>query len=278
MVGKARVACFLTCGYTEAGTMQAFLRKMNPVLDFKQYLPNKTKKKKGTPKDIAFRNNGLTGSGLLHKVYEIIRKYRTDISECAAILIEDDLDNRFYDWTDRQIEIYLADIRKSVNKAAECEIPVFILYAAPEIESWFVVDWKHGFGYLYEYSDIDFGIPREVRSYFTNRLKTFIKTEILKEYQNDIENYGMIEGTYVKLSDELKEGICQGVKLYIDNQPQKNRSYVEQILAARALKYSKADHGERMLREIIPEEIEKITYMRHFRRAYYEIHDFMKDG
>lgn len=36
MVGK--IACFLTCGYTEAGVMQSFLRKINGNYEFKQYL------------------------------------------------------------------------------------------------------------------------------------------------------------------------------------------------------------------------------------------------
>lgn len=42
-----RIACFLTCGYTEAGAMQFFLRKLNDRYEYKQYLPNKTIKKKG---------------------------------------------------------------------------------------------------------------------------------------------------------------------------------------------------------------------------------------
>lgn len=33
-----RIACFLTCGYTEAGAMQFFLRKVNDKFEYKQYL------------------------------------------------------------------------------------------------------------------------------------------------------------------------------------------------------------------------------------------------
>ena len=46
-----RIACFLTCGYTEAGAMQSFLRKINDNYEFRQFLPNKTIKKKGMSKD-----------------------------------------------------------------------------------------------------------------------------------------------------------------------------------------------------------------------------------
>lgn len=56
-----RIACFLTCGYTEAGAMQFFLKKMNGKYEYKQYLPNKTRKKKGDPKSINLEISGLTG-------------------------------------------------------------------------------------------------------------------------------------------------------------------------------------------------------------------------
>jgi len=265
---------FLTCGYTEAGEMQTFLRKMNPALEFKQYLPNKTKKKKGMEKVVSSQICGLTGSNLLHKTYEILRRHREEISECVAILIEDDLDNRFYGWSDEQINAYLEGVQKSVRNAVNCEIPVFILYAAPEIESWFIADWDHGFGYLYGYSDVDFGI-KKARRYFAEQLKAFIKSEILKDYHDDIENYGMDGGKYVKLSDELQEGIRHGVKAYIAKLPHTNSAYVEQIMRSRAIAYSKKEHGGVMLRELVPERIEQKAYMRHFRRVYYEIHDFM---
>ena len=70
-----RIACFLTCGYTEAGAMQFFLRKVNDEFEYKQYLPNKTIKKKGFPKSIDKEISGLTGENLLKKVYEILDKY-----------------------------------------------------------------------------------------------------------------------------------------------------------------------------------------------------------
>lgn len=59
-----RIACFLTCGYIEAGAMQFFLRKVNDKFEYKQYLPNKTIKKKGSPKSIDKEISGLTGEKL----------------------------------------------------------------------------------------------------------------------------------------------------------------------------------------------------------------------
>ncbi|MBP3609591.1 MAG: hypothetical protein J6J42_04560 [Lachnospiraceae bacterium] len=87
-----RIACFLTCGYTEAGAMQYFLKKINDNYDYKQYLPNKTIKKKGDSKRISSDISGLTGEALFEKIYSILGKYRDEISKCKAVLIEDDLD------------------------------------------------------------------------------------------------------------------------------------------------------------------------------------------
>ena len=79
-----RIACFLTCGYTEAGAMQSFLRKINDKFEYKQYLPNKTIKKKGTPKNINKEISGLTGEKLLEKVYEILDKHKGEINYCRV--------------------------------------------------------------------------------------------------------------------------------------------------------------------------------------------------
>ena len=71
-----RIACFLTCGYTEAGAMQSFLHKINDRYEFRQYLPNKTIKKKGMPKNISDAINGLTGDRLLEEIYKILGKHK----------------------------------------------------------------------------------------------------------------------------------------------------------------------------------------------------------
>ena len=80
-----RIACFITCGYTEAGTMQAFLRKINDKYEYKQYLPNRTIKKKGDSKAISSKLSGLTGDALLEKIYEILKRNVCEISTCEAL-------------------------------------------------------------------------------------------------------------------------------------------------------------------------------------------------
>lgn len=274
MVKRARVACFLTCGYTEAGAMQAFLGKINSALEFKQYLPNRTRKRKGMPKRILRDINGLTGDALLEKTYELIRKYRLEIAECAAVLIEDDLDNRFHGWSQNRIDAFIQKIRSSVCEAAEFDLPVFILYAAPEVESWFIADWNGGFGYLYGRSNVDFHLAKEVREYYVYHLKNYIMTEVLQQFQDDIENFGISDGAYVKLSDQLIDAVDQGVKSYMEQTVNANKEFIHQIRCSRELFYSKDVHGDLMLREIAPLRIADQIYMRHFRRAYHEISSF----
>ncbi|MCD8015476.1 MAG: hypothetical protein LUG99_20410 [Lachnospiraceae bacterium] len=136
MVNK--IACFFTCGYTEAGAMQLFLKKMNPSCDFKQFLPNKTRKRRGDAKIIRPELSGLTGEALIVKVCEMCSKkvYRDELLQCRAILIEDDLDGRFSCFTEQEIEQHDQGIVDRINESlGTCDVPVFLMYASPEVES-----------------------------------------------------------------------------------------------------------------------------------------------
>ena len=166
--------------------MQTFLGKINSALEFKQYLPNRTRKRKGMPKRILRDINGLTGDALLEKTYELIRKYRLEIVECAAVLIEDDLDNRFYGWSQDRIDAFIQKIRRSVCEAAEVDLPVFILYAAPEVESWFIADWNGGFGYLYGRSNVGVHVSHAVLSSSFSPLPHYLLPNFLPQFPYDL--------------------------------------------------------------------------------------------
>ncbi|MCD8018077.1 MAG: hypothetical protein LUF92_00360 [Clostridiales bacterium] len=268
-----KVACFLTCGYMEAGAMQAFLRKMNTAYDFKQYLPNKTIKKKGDPKIINPEISGMTGKKLLDKIYSLCRKYRKDIIQCKAILIEDDLDGRFFKFSEEEIKQYNQAIIDKVHESLEVEnIPVILLYASPEIESWFIADWEHGFGCLYNDKSIVDDLNQKAGEFFTYHLKQYIDKKILKEYERDIEEYGWFNGSYIKLSDQIIIAVQTDVKEYIQSLPKVNADYAEQIVNSRKLYYSKKLHGDRMLRRVQPSIIEK-KCKRYYKDAYDEIRD-----
>lgn len=267
-----KIACFLTCGYTEAGAMQYFLKKINGKYEYKQYLPNKTIKKKGYDKSISSGLSGLTGEALLDKIYSILEKYKEDISKCKAVLIEDDLDGRFHGYSEDEIEEYKNEIIKTVQEKLEKEIPVFIMYASPEIESWFLADWENGFEYLYCKSGVVTDLDHDAKIFFSYQLKQYIENNILGSYVNQIEEYGWFDGKYIKLSDQIIEAIQTDVKDHIDNMKNTNSKYAKQIMESKDLYYSKKIHGDRMLRNIKPDIIE--TKCRHyFKDTYHQLKD-----
>lgn len=251
----SRVACFLTCGYTEAGAMQFFLRKINDSYEYKQYLPNKTIKKKGDAKIIKTEISGLTGKALLEKIYSILEKHKDEINKCKAVLIEDDLDGRFHNCDNETIKEYHDAIVAEVHSKLESDIPVFILYASPEVESWFITDWNNGFCYLYGKSNIIKDMDQKAKSFFLHHLRYYIHNEILKEYSHNIEEYGWFENEYVKLSDQIISVIQTNIKDYVRTLPQANSDCVKQIIESRDLYYSKKLHGDIMLRNIRPDVV-----------------------
>lgn len=251
----SRVACFLTCGYTEAGAMQFFLRKINDSYEYKQYLPNKTIKKKGDAKIIKKEISGLTGKALLKKIYSILEKHKDEINTCKAVLIEDDLDGRFHNCDNETIKEYHDAIVAEVHSKLESDIPVFILYASPEAESWFIADWDNGFGYLYGKSNRIKDMDQKAKSFFLHHLRDYIYSEVLKEYSHNIEEYGWFENGYVKLSDQIISVIQTNIKDYVRTLPQANSDCVKQIIESRDLYYSKKLHGDIMLRSIRPDVV-----------------------
>lgn len=277
MVNK--VACFLTCGYTESGAMQFFLKKINNSFDYIQYLPNKSIKKRGTSKIINNNINGLTGEALLEKVYSIITKHKNEIESCVAIIIEDDLDGRFSKFGVEEVKKYKDTVVNKLHDKLGKKIPVFILYASPEIESWFIADWENGFKYLYHKSSVVKGIKDDnVKKYFCHNLKKYINKKILKQYKNNIEEYGYFGGKYCKLSDMITDAIQCGVKGYIKKQHNSNTQkskIIKQICESSELYYSKKLHGDIMLRNIKPEIIER-KCRKYFASTYHEIADFSK--
>lgn len=265
-----RIACFLTCGYTEAGAMQFFLKKINDKYEYKQYLPNKTIKKKGDAKNISSDISGLTGEALLEKIYSILEKYRDEISKCKAILIEDDLDGKFHGFSAEQIENYTSQIINKVHEKLQKDIPVFILYASPEAESWFIADWENGFEYLYCRSGVVTDIEHRAKLFFSHHLKQYIDKNVLGEYSEDIEEYGWFGENYLKLSDQIIDTIQTGIKDYINEMRNVNPVHVKQIVESRDLYYSKKLHGDRMLRNIKP-DIVAGKCRKHFGNAYNQI-------
>lgn len=264
-----KVACFFTGGYTESGAMQDFLKKINPQIILKQFCPNKPKRRwrPGVPfheqMQIEKDMNGLTGEGLISYVYNYIETHLDEIVQFDAMLIEDDLDNRFFideipgdiktrrkaktqEFIDYCQEVS-DTIRTKLSKAPD--YPVIQLYASPEIESWFLGDWEHSFGCIYgpRYEGI---LNHDENEYFGNRFQTYIRSNIVKEYIDCIEHYGYFEGNYHKLSKQLEVAITGDFKVKLNEQP---NDLAKRIAKNRNLYYSKRIHGDLMLRNLSPE-------------------------
>ncbi|MCD8347678.1 MAG: hypothetical protein LUD16_06940 [Lachnospiraceae bacterium] len=271
-----RIACFFTCGYTEAGAMQLFLKKINPSYDFKQFLPNKTRKRQGDAKIIKPELSGLTGEALLDKVCEMCsnKRYREELLRCKALLIEDDLDGRFSYLTEQEIEQYNQNIVDRIcENLGTYAMPIFLVYASPEVESWFIADWENSFKKVYSDKGIVDDVDLNARMFFEHHLKRYVETKILREYVDDVEKFGWFDGNYVKLSDQIISAIQTDVKDAICSLPVANKEYVDQIVASGKLYYSKSKHGDYMLRSIQPGNVEKKCKW-YFRKAYGEILDF----
>ena len=54
-----------------------------------------------------------------------MEKHREEISKCKAVLIEDDLDGRFYQKSMQEIEEYKIKIVNKVHEKMQKDIPVF---------------------------------------------------------------------------------------------------------------------------------------------------------
>lgn len=268
-----RIACFITCGYTEAGGMQAFLKRINNQYEYKQYLPNKTIKKKGMPKNISRDISGLTGNAFLEKIYSILELRKNEIKQCKAILIEDDLDGRFHGLTLQEKETYHSQITEKVHAKLGINLPVFMLYASPEAEGWFIADWKNGFKYLYLKGIPIDDVEIHAKQFFVHHLREYINQNVLKQYSDDIENYGYFDNQYFKLSDQLIDAIQSGVKEYISSMQGTNPGIVKQIVESRNLYYSKKLHGDKMLKNIDPRIVAQ-QCRNYFSPVYYEIKEF----
>ena len=201
---KPKIACYITGGWTECGSMTRFLRKINYNLDYRQRFPERTIGKKGKSRKF-LKIQGETGEALLKIAYDDMRKHSEELHEYNAILIEDDLDDQFFiqdktirdygELEKRKLEI-TQEIRKILKKN---DMPVFFLYAIPEIEAWFIADWENTLEEEYK------ARLKHMNSYFSTTFRKYVLNNVLTDAHtvDDIENYGYFGEEYKKLSDEL---------------------------------------------------------------------------
>lgn len=251
------ISCFLTAAYTEAGYMQAFLEKINPKYRFVQRIPNKTRKRKGTPKPINKTYSGITGEGLIDQICQYLDndRIRREIKKSRAIVIEDDTDNRFAELDEREISEYIRKTKGRITEKIGDALPIVFLYACPEIESWFIADWDNGFkAFLLDkerMNDLEWGTRGLIEHYFHG----YVRNELLEGLKNP-EDFSYVK-PYRKISNELIYNIHQ-----IGCSPQNTMNGIsdreaELIHNSKCLYYSKKDDGQDMLRRIDPDKVSK---------------------
>lgn len=264
-----RAACFMTCGYTELGAMQDFLWRINSKCEFDRRLPTKEKYKKGAEPKPSSKENGLTGESLIKEILTRMRKTPERYLDYDVIIIEDDVDCRFFGKSTQEVNDDLQRIRLEVHKALGKEIPVIFLFASPEVEAWFLADWNNTFAEIYRKRLSD-----RSNKYFCHRLKEMIDKEVLGECKDEIEHYGMTDQGYVKLSEKLIWAI-EETKIRIAEEKGssgKMKEIRDELCENREIRYSKSSHGPEMLRKADPERVSK-NCRYYFRPAFQQIRD-----
>lgn len=222
------IGYFCSGGYSEVGGIQAFLEKVNPNVRWIRCFPavNKPAPKKGKPLPTPKSSDcGITGEQLKKRMLERIRHnyFERDFKYDLIILI-DDMDCRFngknhifQKWTD--------NLGQLVNESLGREVCFEVLFASPELETWFYADWEEGFGKEYPQIEV------QLRN---------ILNKILENYQICIELFGgpLVDGS---CKDKVSE-IIQ------DNIYSLNNNYTRYM-------YSKRTNGGAMLKRIRPEVV-----------------------
>ncbi len=196
-----RIDVFATNSKTELA-IEDFLKKINPTVYWAVHSPRMLKKSKHEYTQLsnasassdteARRLHGDTGSDLEKLMLDHLQKHPITLEESEAILLEDDLDFRAVGQNPR---VYLDSQKKRLTqmieqKFAALRIPsVFVLYAAPEVEAWFIADWNNSFASY---------LPPIVSAKF----QIIVREEILSTCEsNNIEAYSLAENN--KLRERL---------------------------------------------------------------------------
>jgi len=240
------VYVFATDGYTETA-IKDFLRKINTRATWVIKSPRLMKLAKRD-----YDNNrmlpvltGRTGTSLEEYMLDEVSKHPTILTECAAVLLEDDVDMR--DASIDQDEFLVAQHKRLGAKLAEinsgCTAQMICLYAAPEIETWFIEDWKNSFGKTGD---------------FNQQIATQLRTPLNKIKET-------CDGAFERYSHHFREKLS----VWLSDETHK-LSIEHNITDKRMASYSKSYHGSKFLRSINPAVVETKCRV-YFAKAYHTI-------
>jgi hypothetical protein len=148
-----KLALFATAGWTEVGGLQRALGAWLPGVDVERKFPAASKPPKrarGAPPGLrvdAGDQPGLTGDALVGAVLDRLHRY-PDAAVDAILLVDDldDLDGRLGCDLPRAAVAQADAIAARVRQAVGRDLPVFVVFASPEVEAWFLVCWEQGLG------------------------------------------------------------------------------------------------------------------------------------
>lgn len=245
---KGQIACFFSGGWTEVGNgaMERFLEKINADYKYVKCFPKTIKARNG---NIILNpsSSGITGSTLITKVKEYLIKNKELLKNYKAILIEDDLDGRFDNVSLCQAQADMQTLKDDLRTCVGLpDIPVVILYASPEIESWFIADWNNGFEFFVNNSRRFQDIDSSIRGKFNHDFRKAVNKNLLNNNGIAIEDYAFATGFYKKMSSEIQNLVNTfSIKF--------TTAFGKSV----AISYSKKEDGKEMLRNIIPSEVSK---------------------
>ena len=241
-----RVYVYATDSYTET-TIKDFLRKINPQIHWvirSPYLRKMPKKDYMSNSSLPVLT-GKTGKDLEDFMIAEINVHLSILSECAAVVLEDDLDRRdsSVDQNDylraqqERLDAILSGLAE--NRTAK----MICLYAAPEIETWLIEDWANSFG--------------DARLFDQK-----IATELRKALNKIRDECG---GKFECYSHHFSEKFSDWI---VDKVQQMSVGFG--IADSLTASYSKANHGAKFLRAIEPQRIEPKCRI-YFSKAYHAI-------
>lgn len=141
-----KLALFATAGATEVGGLQAFLGRWLPEVTIERKFPAALRRRRRPSELDPSSGPGRTGADLLREVERRIAAYGLD--DADAVLIVDDADCRFGCQERTDLQAFQDQVvQRMRTAAARDDLPVFLLLASPEIESWFLHDLDNGFGH-----------------------------------------------------------------------------------------------------------------------------------
>lgn len=272
MSEKKRIACFFTAGYTELNAMKSFMGKINDRVEYIQLCPTGPRKSKAAIKNrdrgtIDIKQNGMTGEQLIKTIEEFIGTNRFAEEGYDAILIEDDKDGRFLseqeDGTakidEEKWEIFKQNVIERLRKKRP-NIPIIFFYAAPEVEAWFLADWKNSFGSVYKDT-----FDAKQNDYFSIKFRKYVNDKILTaRYVDCIEEYGYFDKTYRKLSEQIQTAL--EMPDFWENWEKYGPKTEHPTVS-----YSKKREGAVMLKHIDPQEVLHNCSF-YFKEGYQALH------